>query len=285
MSEVQKIIGESAIGSTSQKKLKLHIADGAVTQNKLSDSVKNQLNKIEDLQNQIDSHAEYGVFVSNEFGNLRNVAISQKTLTDAINNIWSKLEDITGESLRGISMGVIPEYFYGDEAVVHITATPKDAPGIFEHIAFYANGELIAEGENVEIPVEYNYTVTETTTIKCVAKILGLDEYIKEKTITKYNSFWLGSGSEENPTSIVTPEHAIQGELKGSYDIVIGAAPNNHIIIVTDEGAATAFVRADMNGFEIPFREEDIEVEGNTYKAFISENAYIEGSYNIDINS
>lgn len=71
--------------------------------------------------------------------------------------------------------------------------------------------------------------------------------------------------------------------MRGAYDIHV--ADGDHIIIILGENIAPQFIRADMNGFEIPFNSgETIVKDGNNYVVFTSQNTYIEGIYNIDIN-
>ena len=44
------------------------------------------------------------------------------------------------------------------------------------------------------------------------------------------------------------------------------------------------FIRADMNGIEIPFTEQIVDIDDYSYSVLTSENAYVAGTYNIDIN-
>ena len=234
-----------------------------------------------DLQNQIDSLKIAGVAVSNEFGTDPHISISQKTMTDAINKLWQKLEDMTGEVLQGISMVVTPDYFISEEGCdVHISANTVETNGIFEHIAFYANGTLITEADNVDF-FEYDTEIAETTIIKCVAKIMGV-EYTRQQIVTHYNSFWLGAGSTYS--DIMNVEHVIPitNGMRGAYDVDV--AQGQHIIIVVGESLAGGFLRADLNSVEINFTESTVTVDGKNYKVFTSEEVYSAGTYNIDIN-
>lgn len=234
-----------------------------------------------DLQNQIDSLEIAGIAVSNEFGTDPHISISQKTMTDAINKLWQKLEDMTGEVLQGISMVVTPDYFISEEGCdVHISANTVETNGIFEHIAFYGNGSLIAEADNVDY-FEYDTEITETTIIKCVAKIMGI-EYTRQQIVTHYNSFWLGAGSTYS--DIMDVEHVIPitNGMRGAYDVDV--AQGQHIIIIVGESLSGGFLRADLNSVEINFTESTVTVDGKNYKVFTSEEAYSAGTYNIDIN-
>lgn len=237
--------------------------------------------KDKDLQNQIDSLEIAGVAVSNEFGTDPHISISQKTMTDAINKLWQKLEDMTGEVLQGISTSVTPDYFISEDGCsVHISANTVETNGIFEHIAFYGNGSLITEADNVDF-FEYDTEITETTIIKCVAKIMGV-EYTRQQIVTHYNSFWLGAGSTYS--DIMDVEHVIPitNGMRGAYDVDV--AQGQHIIIVVGESLAGGFLRADLNSVEINFTESTVTVDGKNYKVFTSDEVYSAGTYNIDIN-
>jgi len=267
-----------------------NIRDNSVTPRKVSSDFIETLvkplidalkDKDKDLQNQIDSLEIAGVAVSNEFGTDPHISISQKTMTDAINKLWQKLEDMTGEVLQGISMLVTPDYYIGEDGCsVHIKASTVDANGIFEHIAFYINGTLLVEANNVDF-FEYDTTINETSVIKCEAKIMGIT-YTREKIITHYNSFWLGAGNSYS--DIMNVEHVIPitNGMRGAYDVDV--TQGQHIIIVVGESLASGFLRADLNSVEINFTESTVTVDGKNYKVFTSEEAYSAGTYNIDIN-
>ena len=267
-----------------------NIKDETVTPEKLSKRIVPEIilplleplrKKDADLQNQIDSLEVAGIAVSNEFGSNSHIGVSQKTLTEAFNKLWQKMEDMTGEVLQGISMSVTPDYFISEDGCsVHISANTVETNGIFEHIAFYGNGSLIAEADNVDF-FEYDTEIEETTIIKCVAKIMGI-EYTRQQIVTHYNSFWLGAGNTYS--DIMDVEHVIPitNGMRGAYDVDV--TQGDHIIIVVGESLAGGFLRADMNSVEIQFTESTVAVEGNIYKVFTSENAYTAGTYNIDIN-
>ena len=289
MSEKQKQIGEAKIKGPIHSpftfKLKEgaikteHIADKAVTTEKVSPEFIRYIE--EDIQNQIDAIQIGGWAVSNEFGDDPHIGISQKALTAAFNRLWSKLEDMTGEALQGINMIVTPDYFISETgADVHITANTVETNGIFEHIAFYGNGTLFAEADNVDY-FGFDHHIDETTVIECVAKIMGI-EYTRQHIVTHYNSFWLGAGATYNDVMNVSHVIPITNGMRGAYDIDVAAG--QHIIVIVGASLAEGFLRADMNGFEIPFTETSITKDGVAYRVFTSVNTYNAGVYNIDIN-
>ena len=292
----EKYIGESNMLDRPGKKIGFRIADGsvttpkladhAVTPEKLSDATVAYLQDIlkrgvEDLQNQIDALEIHGIAVSNEFGSDTHISVSQKTMTDAINRLWAKIEEMTGEALQGINMTVTPDYFISEDgADVHIHANTVETNGIFEHIAFYIDGTLIAEADNVDM-FEHDVHIDATSVIKCIAKIMGI-EYTAQHIITHYNSFWLGAGAVAS--DIMDESHVIPitNGMRGAYDVTV--ADDEHIIIVVGDSLKEGFIRADMNGFEIPMVESSVTVDGVDYKVFTSINAYNAGTYNIDVN-
>ena len=282
----EKYIGEARMLDKPGKKIGFRIADGSVTTPKLADHavtpeklsestvayLQGILEKgIEDLQNQVDALEIHGIAVSNEFGSDTHISISQKTMTDAINRLWSKIEEMTGEALQGINMTVTPDFFISEDgADVTITANTVETNGIFESIAFYGNGELIASAENVDT-FEHHAHIDETTIIKCVAKIMGV-EYTAQHIITHYNSFWLGAGTAYS--DIMDESHVIPitNGMRGAYDVTV--ADGDNTIIVVGDSLKEGFIRADMNGFEIPMTESSVTVDGVAYKVFTSVNTY-----------
>jgi hypothetical protein len=310
----EKYIGESQMKDQPNKSLKFKLGDrvvknrhlddvsvssrnlmnSAVTPDKLHAAVMNSLvlpaihqitdpiNKaLVELRQLIGSYNKHGMAVSNEFGTAEDIGISQKALTDAINKVWTKLEDITGEPYTGINMTISPKYFISEDgASVHIQARTAEANGVFEKISFYVNGSLVIEEENTDY-YEGDIELTETSVIKCVAKIMGI-EYKREDIVTHYNSFWIGAGASY--ADIMDVEHVIpitEG-MRGSYDVT--CADSDHIIIVMAESMRPEFIRADMNSFEIPFEETTVTIDNKNYSVFTSRNTYEAGTYNIDIN-
>jgi len=272
------------------------IDDKAVTPKKLSDDVVpdviqpllDELDErhktiTDDLQHQITSMvAGSSVPISNQFGDNTLVCVSQKALTEAFNKVWGKLEEITGESLKGFNLIVTPEYYIGEDGcTVHVSASSAETAGRFEYIRFHINNILVTEAEDVE-SLEYTTTVNETSEIKCVAKILGI-EYTETKMLTHYSSFFLGAATSY--TNIMNVNHiiSINDHMRGSYNVPCN--DGDRIFVVVGKSLREGFARADMNGVEIPFTESEVTVDGKQYVVFTSQNTYQRGTYNIDINS
>lgn len=233
-----------------------------------------------DLQNQIDSFNKHGVSVSNEFGSDPHIGISQKTLTDAFNKVWQKIEEITGEVLQGFSMVVTPEYFVSEDGCnIHISVNTAETNGVFEKLSFYINGTLVTEAENVDF-FEYDTEITETSVVKCVAKIMGV-EYPRQQIITHYNSFWLGAGTSYTDVMQVTNIIPITNGMRGAYNVEVKEGQS--IIIVVGDSLRARFIRADLNGVEIQFTETSVTVGDKQYIVLKSE-PWNAGTYNIDIN-
>jgi len=225
---------------------------------------------------------EPGTALSDSFGMDEMIGINQKAITDAINKIWQKLELLSGETYQGIVMTVTPTYFIGEDGCrVHITARTTEANGIFEEIALYANGMLLVKDSNKDY-LEFDTFIDETTVIKCDAQIMGVP-YTRQETIVHYNSFWLGVGSTYE--DVMTVEHVIPitNGMRGAYDVTV-EKDGDYIIIIVGDNLKEGFIRADMNGMEIPMTESTVMVEDNSYTVFRSVNGFMAGTYNIDIN-
>lgn len=278
-------LGEGPMFQSPRIKLNPKLADHCIKKKHLSDEVSVQFDRLfdktKDLQNQIESAEIGGFAVSNTFGENSHVGMSQKALTDAINKIWSKIEDITGESILGFQMDITPEYYIGEEGCnIHVTANTVETAGVFEEIAFYINGQLINHGENVDY-MEFDTEINETSIVKCVAKILGV-EYEKQAIITHYSSFWLGAGSSYTGAMKNANLRPITNGMRGAYNITV--AEGEYIFVIVGESLREGFIRADINGVEIAFNETTVTVDGNRYRVLKSENTYQAGTYNIDIN-
>lgn len=80
-------------------------------------------------------------------------------------------------------------------------------------------------------------------------------------------------------------EHSIPvtDGMRGSYDVT--CEQGDYIFIVMPAEMKDVFVRADMNGFEIPMSMTIEEVDGVSYAVFKSDNTYVAGEYNLDLNS
>lgn len=138
--------------------------------------------EISELARQIKALALGQPLTMNEFGDSDYMGVSQKALTEALNRVWNKINLITGESSTDINMIVTPTTFTGENCIIHIVAAGNDEYGPLEHIAFYINDSLVVEKDNVSF-LEYETTINSTSTIKCVAKIMGV-EYTKQQIIT-----------------------------------------------------------------------------------------------------
>lgn len=262
----EKYIGNAQLTKKPSTKLNLLIAPGAVTTEKIAAKAITYEKLGEEVPTRIIELVK---------------PITAEMLSDALGEIWEKLEAVTGEVLHGIDMQVTPGFFISEgDCNVNITANTVEAGGSFEHIAFYINGILLAEDDDIDT-FSCDTTISDTSVVKCVATIKGID-YVRQYTITHYNSFWLGAGT--NYEDIMDEGHVIpitEG-MRGAHDITCNNGDN--IIIVLGTGIRGSFLRADINGFEIPFTETEVEIEGSLYRVFVSKNTYDAGTYNIDIN-
>lgn len=254
-------------------------------QNKKLDEYYEQLHTLSVLINSF-AESTQGTALSNKFGDSEYLGINQKTLTRAINKIWDKIDELTGESSNSINMTVTPTYFIGENGcTLTITATAIDSNnGIFDKISFYQDNELIGEAEEVDY---YTTTsrITGTTEIRCEAWVLGR-KFTEIRTITQYNSFWMFTGNFTTPQienkmnkSNIVP---ISKNMRGNYNMTFNQ--DDYLYIIMSEQLAEEFIRADLNGIEIPFEITNILINDTRYRIYKSVNNYNEGTYNIDIN-
>lgn len=272
------------------------IQNKAVTPAKLSDDVVpvviqpllDQLDRmhriiLRDLQNQINGFYDHGVAVSNFFGDNTNIGISQKTLTYAINRIYDLLEEALDRTLKEFTWEVTPIYVYGQEpTAVTVTALPVEEGGILEHVELWVDGEII-EVATAEGVTSYAYTfeTNKTVDVTLKAQVLGIP-YERSQRVTHYDSFWMGGGatysSIYNKTDKVVD---VSNGMRTSKNITVESG--QYIFIVLGNYLKDAFVRADINGVEIPFLPADTTTLSG-FTIYKSENTYQAGTYNIDIN-
>lgn len=284
----EKYIGESSISTKPKKKLIFmlnndsvgtqHLKNRAVTPEKLSESVTDALSEpiLQKVMEEL-----YNTFVSDTFGNSQTITVSQKLLTDTINDIYAKIRELNGEPPVGLYMTVTPEYFIGEEgADIHIEAISTS--GLFEKVSFLIDGVQLEGAENrLVYRLAADTHIDDTSTVKCKATVLGID-YEIEKTITRYNSFWLGAGATYTDIMDVAHNIPFENRIRGAYNVT--CQEGDHIIVIVGEHLKEGFIRADLNGFEIPFSTEKVSIGGNDYWVMTSENVYVAGTYNIDIN-
>lgn len=284
---IRKNIGEAEMGGEPKKALHLilkdnsvgteHIKDRSITEEKIAaDIIQKLVNVVTDESLPILKEK----LIANMYGNNLDRTVSQRLLTDTINDLYAKIREINGEPPVGLYMLATPNYFIGEEGTdIHIEAI--STLGIFEKIAFFIDD--VPLGDEVEGVYRYSQDthVAGTTVIKCKATVLGID-YEVEKVVTRYNSFWLGAGATYE--DIMDVDHIIpfENNLRGAYDITCNQG--DHIIIIVGSALVEGFIRADLNGFEIPFTSQKVTKNGNDFWVMTSENVYVEGTYNIDIN-
>ena len=283
----EKYIGNVPVKEDARTPLHLKLKDKSVLQKHLSDEVKNRIDKVDDLQNQIDSLTDpHGAAISNEFGNDPMIGISQKTLTEAFNKVWAKIDELSGEVSNDLEMTVTPEYFIGEDGCnVHFSANSEGLSGIFEHIKFLADGVIVAEADNVAT-FEGSTTINDTTVIRCEAQVMGV-LYVKEKAVEHFSSFYLGAGTQYS--DIMDIDHLIPVTPGVEVRREVTCEEGDNIFVVIGKAFESTFQRADMNGFEIPFAkypddEHDVVIDGKVYVVFESVNTYTAGTYEISIN-
>lgn len=293
MTEKEKYIGESLLKGKPKKELTFSLSEKGLE--KAAQAVYERVKPfIDDLQNQIDAVSGTGgggVAFSNMFGNNTHIGISQKALTDAFNLVWRKLEDITGEPMCGFDMIVTPDHFFGDDGCnVHITATTEGLAGRFEWLKVYVNDEEIINEQTPAESIVADTQIEDTSVVRCEAQIMG-NVYTRQRMIYRYTEFWLFAATDaqlgeelENISEFMTAANRISTDngMRSAKDLHV--ATNQHIVVVMAEGMRSSWYRADINGVEIPMTEHNVTVGDNNYKVMVSEDTYVSGTYNVDIN-
>ena len=211
--------------------------------------------------------------------------VQEKTnrLIDAITRIWEKFSELTGETFEGITFTVNPQYYIGENgSTVHVIADTETLSGEFEKLQIFINNELVSEHKNVHY-LEEDIHIDGTSTITCTAIMNGIP-YVKSKTITHYDSFWVGAGLNYLDVMKIENLKTIKGGLKSNHDITFN--DGDKLFVIIGEDLENDFTRVDYNGIEVQFEvPELITINGMNYKVYASINSYTAGIINIDINS
>ncbi len=265
------VLKENSVGTK-------HLQEGCITAKHLASSFIQEVT--ENVLDKVASSIQADL-IKDYFGNSSGVTVSQKLLTDTVNSIYDQIREIKGEPSVGFYLSVTPSYFIG-ESGADIQIEAVSTSGIFEKVALYADDVLIAGTEATNVYKQTcTFHVTDTTVIKCVATIMGL-EYTSEKTIAHLTSFWLGAGQAYKDIMDIDHLVSIGNSFRGSYEVT--CQEGDHIIIVLGNTLKRDFIRADLNGFEIPFEITKAKEGEETYWTLVSENIYRAGTYSININ-
>lgn len=276
--EKEKYIGESKLNGTPRKPLRFKLGSKVVKPENLSDNCFTA-DKIEPGAITTDKIAAGAVTLDKLSFDITSSILS--LITRDINGIWEKLSEITGESFDNLSFSVSPKYFIGEDPVpVYISAMCGDGSVVFDHIAFYINGLKVYEAMGKD-SVVFETTISNTSEIKYEATVLG-KQYTGSETVVHYNSYWIGAAKSYQEAMVNANLKPISTGLRGNFDIHF--EQGDQLFIILGSNLREMFIRADMNGIEIPFTEQTIDIDDYSYNVLTSENAYVEGTYNIDIN-
>jgi hypothetical protein len=139
---------------------------------------------------------------------------------------------------------------------------------------------LVDEAEGVNV-LNTVVDIDNTSNIKAVGIIVG-KTIIKEKTVIQEEPFFIGSAYENYQDVMIQDNwHEIQGTLEGDYNFSV-QNNNDHIFVIIPASRREEYRRCkmDMNGFEIPFNV----TEENGLIICKSQNTYVQGDYNLDID-
>lgn len=261
--------------------------------------------KIAEIIKLIENLEVTGMIVMQEFGDSESFGISQKALTDALNKIWNKIEDMNGEPRTGVIMSATPDYYVSEEGCdINITVRAMSIPTEIERIEFYVGDYdtpmLDDEGnpivfEHVDSQKQFIYHIDDDTLILCKAWILGI-EYKANVEIKRLSEFFLGTCQggadidaliENIKEYVIVPENSIDVKDRSCLRVAkdVDCADDDHIVIVVEKSHYNdKILRMDMNGMEIDSTTLTLVKNDTEYIAYVSENTFNAGTYNIDIN-
>lgn len=253
------------------------------------------LNKLDELEQRINSQSENGVALSNKFGDSETIGVSQKTLTKVIDNIYNRLGNCCGSPLE-LTMSVTPQYFATDTAQVTVTVRPSTEQ--FETLEVYmreGNGdevlitELLIPQAGGIYKTEFPITIKETTTFRAVGTILGMT-YTDQKTIMKEKTFYIGSGSSYQ--DVMIDANLKRFENTGIYTFTV-RKDGDYIFIVMDEEEGsrigTTILNGDtqptilMNNVLVPMEIDSSNNNVTELTVFKSKQTYQAGEYPLEI--
>lgn len=253
------------------------------------------LNKLDELEQRINSQSENGVALSNKFGDSETIGVSQKTLTRVINNIYNRLGNCCGSYL-GLIMSVTPQYFATDEAQVNVTVYPSAEQ--FETLQVFMREGDEDEREITDLLVpqaggiyetELPIVISETTTVRAVGTILGMT-YTDQKTIMKEKAFYIGGGSSYQ--EVMTDANFKRFENTGIYTFTVGR-DGDYIFVVIDreEGSRIGTITLNgeiqptilMNGMLLPMEIDSSNLNSTALIVYKSKQTYQAGEYPLEI--
>lgn len=304
MSINKKLLGEAELIKKPQKKLNLTIKDGAVTSEKIKDRaitarklgddvlvnvILPLINQVRNsLQSQIDALEVSGIALSDSLGDGTTIGITQKVLTENFAQLWKKIDEITGESNYGFGLTVTESRQGISKAVTATAFRLHPETEAFTDVRFYVNGvrQSISPppGGSIASGLTMNIMINQETVIRCEVDLNGIT-YSKERTIKAYIPAAIGTGGNTAPQFILA-NTAVDEDMKMSSNFTFAEGKYLHVCLPK---AQDVFVRADLNGVEIPMTTTEVTVttggESVVWNVHISENPFSAGTYNIDFNS
>ena len=224
-----------------------------------------------------------GSAITDIFGDSELVAVNQKIQTDATNRIYALLEEALGRTLLGFTWTINPLFFISETPkTISIDVTPTNTGEILEKVYLIVNGVKVEGSDKENVPnTHYEVELSDTSTIRVDAQVLGV-HYHREQVVTRYNEFFMGCGTVYTDVMDGTPAHTVDVRNGMRLAKNVTAEDNDYIFVIIGNSLYNDFIRADMNGIEIPFDVDTTTLEG--YVILKSQNTYEAGTYNIDIN-
>lgn len=150
---------------------------------------------------------------------------------------------------------------------------------VLKSVKVYINQLLVVNSDELCYSTQIPIHITENSTIKVITtNIFDIETVLEKDIVNDYfipeDCIYIGGASNfQELFATETPK-----EFTNRYSILLNRDSNIILMIPVSQ----TFVRADMNGIEIPFNEPEIV---NNFKVYTSKNTYGTGVYTIDINS
>lgn len=130
--------------------------------------------------------------------------------------------------------------------------------------------------------VDHKKTTIDPQMEKIQGDIDDINQRLDDDERQYENVFFMGAGDDYTDVLGSACMKPVNKSMKISTNVTCEDGDN--VILVILNSFRSNFLRADMNGFEIPFTESTETVDGNLYNILVSENTYQAGTYNIEIN-
>ncbi len=197
------------------------------------------------------------------------LSAAEQNLTDAVERMETLVKTNSKISIQFISHS-------NAETNIRVNITSQS---VLRQIKVYINRLLVFTSEDLCYSTQIPFTITEDSDIKVITtNIFDVETTLEEHIVNSYfvpegHIYIGGAYSFDELFANNSPQ-----EFTNRYTVTLTRNSNLILMIPTSQ----VFVRADMNGIEIPFNQPE---SINNFKVYTSRNVYQSGTYTIDINS